>query len=221
MKKTLTILLALCLLMACGGNSGNKSSNNDGASAYNQVNTPTKQARVINPSELITLKDAEQILGTNMKIRVDKKSGTEQLDVYESPGGIRTVYIEDAHGSSFMFQISIRQDAALNENKTADKKLISSGGISFYTASLKRGYENDKDGIWNAIWLEGIGDWACITCSVIYTINVAYGAYLLDVTISSRAKGTMRSTEKESEWKIEKLKEAGNFALKRLKTIIE
>ena len=91
MKKILAIalvlILALSLLTACGDNGGG---NSDGG---NGTNSPTGEAKdVIMPSKIITLEDAERILGIDMRVfeELDKK----QTGTYDGDNSYKTCYTQ-------------------------------------------------------------------------------------------------------------------------------
>jgi len=224
---TLIFLLALSLLTACGGNSDNSNSPGSGEntlstpSGGNSNNTaPANQdTRVIKSSELITLEDAGRILGMDLVVK-------DELDTAEQFGGLRSVYEYDdgeRHSSpTYMLQINIKQNELLDEYDSLDKKLKDNGGISFSIDSLKSGYETiyAENDVFKTLWVEGIGDWACINRSPIHTINIAYRNYSIGVTITGQATDVSRSKEDESAWKVEKLLDAGMLAIERLKAIV-
>ena len=220
MKKALALvvalLLTLSLLAACGGNSGgNTPPTESAASAPAQQDT-----KVIKPSELITLEDAERMLGIDLDVY-------GELDEAEQLGGLRTVYHFDdgaLHPSpTYMFQINILQNELLDENDLLDKQMKAQGGISFFNNGLKEGIEliTGEEDPMKTIWIDGIGDWASIRRSPIHTINFAYGAYSLGVTITGQATDVSRGKEEESAWKVEKLIEAAMLAVERLEAIVK
>ena len=221
MKKILSLLLVLqlflLLLTACGGNGD--SSNSGGTSSTE--NTPPKlsETRIIKPSELISLEDAERILGIDLVVYGN-------LDEAEQLGGLRSVYDFDdgkTHSSpTYMLQININQNELLDEYDSLDKKLKDNGGMSFSIDSLKNGYETiyAENDLFKTLWVEGIGDWACINRSPIHTINIAYKNYSLGVTITGQSTDVSRNKEEESAWKVEKLIDAGMLAVERLEAIV-
>ena len=222
MKRILSLMLALLLtlsLTACGGNDGNTNGSNGSGTSPNNASTKAEQnARVIKPSELITLGDAERILGIDLQIY-------QELDKAEQYGGLRTTYNFDdgkRHPSpTYMFQINIHQNELLDEKNLLDMQMKARGGISFYNNSLKEGLEliaGEEDPM-KTIWIEGVGDWASISRSPIHTINFAYGTYSMGVTITGQATDVSRSKEDESAWKVEKLIEAAMLAVERLNAI--
>ena len=219
MKKVLILglamVLALSLFTACGGNS-------DGGSNSNSNNSAKQDEKIVKSSELITLEDAERILGMDLQVNVDSEAG-EEFDKAEQYGGLRTVYVFDGASIAFtpyMLQITVRQNSLLDKNNSLDKTMIENGGISYYAGNFKKSYENDNDDMYKVVWVDGMGDWACITKSPIHSIQIYYNEYLLDVTITGREKTATRSDEEESAWKQEKLKDAGNLALENLKAIL-
>ena len=234
MKKLLAVgtvlILTVSMLAACGGDGkpGNISlSDNSTPPALtdsggninggNNTNTPTPQdKRIIKPSELIGLEDAMRILGMELRIY-------GELDEAELLGGLRSAYEFDdgnTHSSpTYMLQINIRQDELLDEKDFLDKQMKARGGISFFNISLKEGVEliSGEDDPMKTIWIEGIGDWACIVRSPIHTLNFAYGTYSVGITITGQATDASRNKEEESAWKAEKLIETAMLAVERLK----
>ena len=222
MKKIISIIAIIAILGAmlfiltgCGENNED---NKDGGS--NPGGTSSQQLRVVKPSELITLAEAEDILGIDLQVY-------EELDRAEQFGGLRTVYnFDDGKiypSPTYMFQININQNELLNEKDVLDKKMKAQGGISFLNNNLKEGIEliGKEDDPLKTIWIEGIGDWASISRSPIHTINFAYGNYSLGITITGQSTNMKRSKEEESTWKVEKLIEAAMLAVENLETIIK
>jgi hypothetical protein len=189
------------VLTNCGGKNSKNSSN---ANDVNITETPVKKtAGIIKPSQLIDLKDVIKLMGADFKIR-------GEIDKPESLGGMRTVYNEDTESyTSYMFQIAIKQDAALEPN--------SGGSVSSIIKSLKAYYEKDP----TATKIEGVGDWAYFTTEGVKSIIIAYGNYDIDIALSGKGSKPTRNDAEEIEWKKEKLTQAGKLAVERLKTAIE
>ena len=224
MKKIISIIVTIAILLTmlfiltgCGTNSEDKE--NGGS---NPNSTFSQSARVVKPSELVTLEDAERILGIDLQVY-------EELDKSEQFGGLRTTYNFDdgkLHSSpTYMLQININQNESFNENSMLDNKMKAQGGISFLNKNLKEGLEliSSEEDTMKTIWIDGVGDWASIIRSPIHTINFSYGngAYSVGITLTGQSTDVKRDKEGESAWKVEKLIETAMLAIECLDDIVK
>ena len=219
----LTLLLALSLLTACGGNNSGESppaaAPAPASNSGNNTSSPAKQdARVIKSSEIITLEDAKHILGTEVKAHDEKFDLINPLN----PGTISTTYVS-VEDPLYYISIILHQDALLDPNVAVDKGMIDKGGIAGYNARIRPARESQEA----AVILEGIGDWACITgydklkLNNLYAIDIAYGDYCIEILLIGWPKGTTVIDEEKIDWKTEKFMEAGKRAIERLDAIIK
>ena len=181
-------LAVTAMFVACDKDTKGNGNNSDG-----------NNATVIKPSEVITLKDAENILDMKMQVR-------GKTDYTEFYGGLKTCYelkdgeVPDNIGDySVLLQVSIKQKALCKPSEN----------LSDYIRREREELENQE----TTIILEGLGNWACM--GVFYGLKevyVIYGNndYLLELILSGR----------DNEWKEEKLKKASIIADKHMKTIL-
>ena len=186
----LAIIIGLSLFTACG--------NDGGAGSGSESSGSTKITdKIIKPSELITADDAKKIIGTDME------ADRNWSDSAESFGSLRTAYIAE----NYMLQVTIRQDAQLDENDPADMDYLARGSISTYVRGIRGTYENAED----TIAVSGLGDWAGIVRPVgpLYSLYIVYNGYcFIEISLSGE--------DKDDDWQIGKLKEAGKLATKKL-----
>ena len=195
MKKILAIalvlILALSLLTACGDNGGDNNSN--GEKGTNSSAEKTEDA--IKPSKIITLEDAERILGIDMCVfgELDEK----QTGPYDGDNSYKTCYTFDGNGNFTHYMLQVSQGSALTSPLD----------------ELKKNYPN-KDN-----WIEGVGDWATLSTSPLHTILVVYKGYSFQLILTGNH--AIRSDTEESAWKVAVLKEAGKCGVERLETLIK
>jgi hypothetical protein len=138
MKKASLVFVAVLIATLAGGCSGSKSE------------TQSRKGKIIDPCELISKTDAEQLIGEPMKDpqERDKKVVGLKLCIYES-----------AKKDSFrFFQISITQQAFMPTNGQSPKAI----------------YESLKANFPNAVNVEGIGDDAFIAPPGLHVIKSDY-----------------------------------------------
>ena len=230
MKKTiilvLTLVFALTLLAACGGDSGSNAPggtpNNagGGSSAPASVNSGGESAppaapetpaikdgekdtsspagetkEKIKPSELISLEDAERILGIEMKVygELDKlEQGAFGGDTYKTSYS----FAGETKATAYMLQVS----AASPLSSSLDE--------------IKKRNEGSKD-----LWVEDVGDWAMVVRSPLHRIEVVYKGYSFSLILTGNH--AIRDNEEESAWKAEMLIEAGKCGVEHLEAIIK
>ena len=193
MKKIVTfvgiLVLGFTFLTACSNNSGNSGGGNLAG------NSVMRNIRIVKPSELITLADANRIVGMDMVVK-------GELDTEEPPlGDIRTIYETTEEGFTYIFQVVV--------NSTA----------STYVKSMKSFYENNE----MVVKIDGVGEWARMMLSPIHTLYIAQDDYFISISLSLvtlSAQYQIRSDDEEEVWRQEKLIEAGKLAVERLKVII-
>ena len=194
-------ILALSVLTACGGSGNNGDallSNPESASAQDSSNalpSNSESDAIIRPSELITLEDAERILGMSMHVIEG------YLDYADTDGFFLTEYITSGELWETL-SITIKQDAS---------SLIETNKLS---------YENNTD----AIPIKGIGDWAFVTGNsdgMSKHLCIAYGDCNIDIGLVGDTNNDGRSLAEDAAWKIEKLTEAGKLAVERLEAMIK
>lgn len=197
MKKILSIvmvlLLALALLTACGGDNGGDATDNEG-SGNEQTSTADSDKKIIKPSEIITLEDATEIFGMDMKVfeDLDAVEGEEPFRSY------KTIYEFDGKTdyTPYMIQITTSPD------------------VAFTVDEAKKEYADYKD-----TWVEGIGDFAMITTDNLHNMSVYYKDYSFSMVLTGNM-GT-RSEEEDSAWKVEKLKELGKRGVENIDALLQ
>jgi len=164
-------------------------------SSEKETNAPANQnAKVIKPSELITLEDAKTITEQDWEIYVS--DGVEKLDQPESTGpGLRTVYESGYLG---MLQISVLQNEPI------------------FTEAMKSNFEDADD----ALKIQGIGDWAHIVHeSGSNSIYFGYGDTFITINLSGKFEMKAYDKEELAAWEIEMVTELGKLAFERLKAM--
>ena len=186
----LIMVLALSLLTACGENGGNDTGGKKGTTS------PANETKEkIMPSKIITLEDAERILGIDMHVygeldeREEGAFGGEHYKTAYSFAG-------KTNATAYMLQVS------------------EASPLSGSLDGLKKNYEGSKDN-----WVEGVGDWAMVTRSPLHKIYVAYKGYSFELILTGNH--AVRGDEEESSWKAEMLIEAGKCGVERLEAIIK
>lgn len=175
---TLALLLVFSLFVSCGKNGGG-----------NGADDSAKQ-KEIKPSELITLEDAERILGRDMQaVDVDKTDSQYIFTLYEKVSGdIEYVRIDLHYGGSPFAEI------------------------------IKD--ENDivKDvGDWACIIVGGFGS---VGHSVGMRLCIDYSGYQIVIRLTCDQFNDLRSAEENAARTTEKLKEFGKLAVERIDAII-
>lgn len=150
----------------------------------------------VKPSELISLEDAENILEMSMKVIEG------YLDKTEQDGFLLTEYISSGEEWTSL-QIRIKQDA------------------SSLIETTKETCKNNAD----AVTVEEIGDWACITGTsdgMAKFLYIAYGDYYyIEIDLSGNVDNGGRSLEEDATWKLEKITEIGKLAVGRLEDMVK
>ena len=194
-------ILALSVLTACGGSGNNGDAllgNPESTSAQESSNalpSNSESDAIIRPSELITLEDAERILGMSMHVIEG------YLDNADPDGFYLTEYITSGEQWETL-SITIKQDA------------------SSLIETIKLSYENNTD----AIPIEEIEDWAFVTGNsdgMSKHLYIAYGDCYIDIELVGDTNNDGRSLAEDAAWKIEKLTEAGKLAVERLGAMIK
>ena len=210
MKKNMTLVImlvfALSLLTACG--SGSSSSGSSGSSAPSgapetpatkdgekAASSPSGETKEkILPSKIISLEDAERILGMEMKVygELDKpEQGAFGGETYKTAYS----FAGDTKATAYMLQVS------------AGSPLSSS------LDEIRKRNESSKDD-----WVEGVGDWAMVVRSPLHRIEVTSKGYSFSLILTGNH--AIRGNEEESDWKAEMLIEAGKCGAERLEAMI-
>ena len=207
MKKTLVIIIASLLAISLLTflllkTFGNPETNNE------ESGNNDKTAKLINCSSLITREDVGQILGVDM---LDDEN--EIIDLEDRLGG----YIECVYNSeAYTYQIFLYQDALLS------KDTIENGGTAWVFRNFVDGYNNNEKWRDYIITVEGIGEEAYLTDMTgmeRWSLNILQSGYRIDMIITYNPLNHT-PFDGENEWKVERLKELGKLAVKRLKSSI-
>ena len=236
MRKLLTIalvlLLALFTLTACGsggsesGNGGGGGSapapadieeqdNGAGESGGDSESYASINADVILPSQLVSLEDAERILG------VELTTNEHYNDTVEStaPWSTKTQYNFGANG---YFHINLYQDAQLDITNGRVRLRMEEGGARGYAESVIRpDHEREIEQGKSTTMIDGIGDWAYLyffASGTTPSMSIAYGDYFILMQNTVKPSPDL-SNEESLEWDAERLIELGKLAVERLKAL--
>ena len=190
MKKLITltsVLLLVLTLSACGANTDTSEGGKDPGS-----NTD-KKSELIMPSEMITLEDAESVLGMKMTVFGE----LDKFDNYDEHYKTGYAFDGTTNQTPYMFQV----------HSNGEKSSTSLDEIKKY-------YENRKDD-----WVEGVGDFAITFQDNLSTIHVYYKGYTFSVILTG--KDSPRSDSEELVWKLEKLIEVSKLGVKRLDVLLK
>jgi len=212
MKKILSIILVLLLVLplltSCLGKSdgGDVSDSDTGKESTDDGYMKSKK-EVVPASELISLKDAEALLGEDLR--------------ETSPLG--TYFADEAsyRGKVFSFKISLIQEALYDETEDFDKTVVKDGW-SDYVQKMEQVYEKNTagqnitkiTGIFGTSYLQegaGFAQWF---------LHIFCDDYYIILLIGSIGAMDRVDTEDEIAWKHEKLIEGGKLAVERLKAIV-
>lgn len=193
----------------------NDNDSKDGSSGGNPA---SQSVRTIKPSEVLTLADAEKVLGIDLQVygELDKPDTMTEIP--------RTVYNYDDGkvypSPTYMVQVTLFQTDTVNEKELQSNQEKSRAGVSFSKNSLKDGATLvTKEDPSKVVWIDGVGDYAKINRSNLHTIDVAYKNYLFSIVLTGQATNVKRAKEEESAYKVEKLVEAAMLAVKNLEII--
>ncbi|MCL1917776.1 MAG: hypothetical protein FWG14_05605 [Peptococcaceae bacterium] len=184
----LAIVLALSMLIACGGDSSTTSvSDNSSSDSTNDTNTSSEQdADFIKSSQLIPLEDARRIVHESLEVSIDKKTNESKLDLpSKSLPGFTTTYSGDA------FLVLV---VTVNYNES-------------YIKGIKRDLDTPDFIISEEV--EGVGDWAAFIESMGKSLYVGYKDIFLNISIAG-----MKSVSIAEEEADEIFKELGRLACK-------
>ena len=187
------------------------SSGNDAADAVNQ------NADVILPSQLITIEDAERILG--LELVVDEKNN----DYFEplSFGDIHTQY-KNAGGGMGFFTIRVRQDAALDLTNSTQKRFLEVEGTKGYAETIR--VEREKEiAEGKARKIDGLGDWAYLHYMMSGTVScmtITDGDYYIFMQHTVKEPADL-SDEEKLEWRDDRILELAKLAVERLDAIVK
>jgi hypothetical protein len=189
---TVGVVAVLAVILVTGGyfNGGNSGGGENGTNS-----TTDETEDVIMPSKIITLEDAERILGIDMCVfeELDKK----QTGPYDGDNSYKTCYTFDGDGFFTHYMLQVSQGSPLS--RPLDE--------------VKKDYPNQDN------WVEGVGDWARLSTSPLHTILVVYKGYSFQLILTGNHN--IRSDEEESAWKVAVLKEAGKCGIERLEALIK
>lgn len=188
--------------------------NNDENNSNSSSSSTNQDVRAIKPSEVLTLADAEKILGISLQVY-------GELDEADDMGILKTVYHYDDGNiypsPIYMIQITLFQTETVNEKELLSNQEKARAGVSFLKNSLDEGVELIvKEDPSNIVWIEGIGDYAKINRSNIHTISVGYKNISFSIVLTGQAAGAERPKEEESAWKVKRLVEAAMLVVKNL-----
>ena len=205
---SMVFFLTISLLAACGGNSDSDTENpGNNESSTGNVSTTTVRD-VIKASALISNEDAAAILGQGVEdgtIAVQKPFNDEVR--YEA--------------ESYTLAVALSQEALYDKDSDLQKSLMENGWSSYmqqmekaYVANYYEQNIVELSGMAGASYLQegiGFGTWL---------LHVFCDDYYITLSLSN-ASMNHEDSEDEILWKHEKLKEAGNLAVKHLKAILE
>ena len=209
---TLAVLLSFSLLAACGKGDDKPATDPDSSSQ-------TSQKKVL-PSEVLTLKNAEDVLGLDLQLygEADEEDGDIML---------KTVYHykddKDHPSPPYMIQIRLAQSATVDEKMLAENQEKAKNGVSFKDNTFKEGIKllTGETDFTKPIWIDGIGDYACIMRSNLHSINVEYKAVSFSIVLTGQAIDVKRNKTEESAYKMEKLVEAAMIAVENIDNILK
>ena len=205
MKKTAILLLLFSLLTACDGNSGNNKRSKVSSSTRSSV-TAKSIKRVIKASELISKEDAASLVDQIMKD--DEMNKRPLVD--------QNRYVSKDYG----FSVALCQEALHDSNSDFEKGLLKKGWAS-YMKEMEKAYSLNYHNQ-NIVEMDGIEGASYLQDGVamgLWLLHIFYGDYYILVTLGNTSL-SRKDSEAETAWKQEKLKEAGNLAVRRLKAII-
>jgi len=199
---TITLLLAVTLLSSCGRSKSNSGGSGNDNAAGKSIN------EVIKASALISLKDATLLLGQQME---------EDSDVGKLSFQDRCEYVSD----TYRLDVALWQEALHDKNSDFEKNLLRNGWISYLKQMQKAFASNyynqnivEMGGVEGESYMQkglGFGQWL---------LYIFYGEYWIVLTLGN-APGATDNSEEAVAWRQEKLKEAGNLAVTRLKEILK
>ena len=214
MKKVLALTIALLLSLSTLAGCDESGKNNiDSGNSSNH--TASSQREVIKASELISKEDAEALLGQDVEIHED---------IYEKS------FIDQARYNSDdkTLTIELWQEALHNKDSKFEKSLIQNGWSDYvkrmedaYISYTKADPENpdlvyiELEGTYGTYYLQQI------TLMGQSLMQIFYGDYMITLYLSNYKSNSHVDSEDEKLWKREKLMEIGDFAIERLKEIIE
>jgi len=211
----LVVVIAIVGAVLLMNNNGSKDEGSSGGG-----NSTKQDVKKIKPSEILTLADAEKVLGIDLQVygELDKADVGSEI--------LRTVYHYDDGkvypSPTYMIQVTFYQKEIVDEKELAENQSKAKAGVSFSKNSLKDGVELIvKEDASEVVWIDGIGDYAKIMRSNLHTISVAYKNYSYSIILTGQDTVVKREPKGvESAWKVGKLVEAAMLAIENIDAIL-